>query len=73
MSYYPCFLKGAAMELPPWLADVRDWYGKLWIAPEARGDSRQPRRVPGWLPALLPYLLVAAAVAVLLIAIAVKR
>jgi hypothetical protein len=61
------------MELPAWLADVRDWYGKLWIAPEARGDSRRPRQVPRWLPVLLPYLLVAAAAAVLLIAIAVKR
>jgi hypothetical protein len=61
------------MQLPPWLADVRDWYEKLWVAPEARGDSRSPRRVPGWLLALLPFVLVAAAVAVLLIAIAVKR
>jgi hypothetical protein len=61
------------MQLPPWLEDVREWYGKLWIAPQARGDSRGPRPVPGWLLALLPYLLVAAAAVVLLIAIAVKH
>jgi hypothetical protein len=61
------------MQLPPWLGDVSDWYGRLWIAPEARGDMRGPRRVPGWLLALLPFLLVAAAVAVILIAIALRR
>ena len=56
------------MPLPPWLEDVREWYERQWSAPEPR---RRP--LPRWLLTLLPYLLVAAAVAVLLIAIAVKR
>lgn len=66
------------MLLPPWLAEIRDRYENFWIAPEAR--DRAParrferwRRAPSWLFALLPFLLVAAAVAVLLIAIALKR
>ncbi len=62
------------MQLPPWLEDVRDWYERFWSAPEAREDSqRQRRRVPDWLLALLPFVLIAGAVAVLLIAIAVKH
>jgi|GEM_PF-6552647 hypothetical protein len=62
------------MQLPPWLEDVRDWYERFWNAPEAREDSqRRRRRVPDWLLALLPFVLIAAAVAVLLIAIAVKH
>lgn len=62
------------MQLPPWLEEVRDWYERFWSAPEARADSQQrPRRFPDWLLALLPFVLIAAAVAVLLVAIAVKR
>ena len=60
------------MRLPPWLAELRDWYSRFWTAPEARQSSRDSGR-PDWLLVLLPFLLVAAAVAVLLIAIAVKR
>jgi len=62
------------MQLPPWLTDVRDWYEKLWIASEGEREApRRPRQVPGWLLALLPFLLIGAAVAVLLIAIAVEH
>jgi len=61
------------MQLPPWLEDVRDWYGQFWNAPEARQDARRRRPVPDWLLALLPFVLIAAAIAVLLIAIAVKH
>lgn len=60
------------MRLPPWLAELRAWYSSFWSAPQAREHSRGAR-MPDWLLALLPFLLVAAAVAVLLIAIAVKR
>jgi len=61
------------MQLPPWLEDVRDWYERFWSAPETHEDSQRRRRVPDWLLALLPFVLIAAAVAVLLIAIAVKH
>jgi hypothetical protein len=67
------------MGSPRWADDLRRWYDRLWLMPEApdRHARRWPagraqRPPPRWLLAIAPYVLVAAAVGVLLLAIATR-
>jgi hypothetical protein len=61
------------MALPPWLEEMQRWHERLWIAPEARPGARRERSVPSWLLVLAPYALVATAVAVLVVALALRQ
>jgi hypothetical protein len=67
------------MGAPRWAEDLRRWYDRLWLMPEASQShvrrwpaGRARRQAPRWLLAIAPFAFIAAAVGVLLIAIATR-